>query len=39
LEFLRTRFEYFGDRIGVKYGEPFFSVNMVGVNDPFALTI
>ncbi len=39
LEFLRTRFEYFGDRIGRKYGEPFFSVNMVGVSDPFALTI
>jgi bacillithiol biosynthesis deacetylase BshB1 len=39
LEFLTTRFAYFGDRIGVKYGEPFFSVNMVGVNDPFALTI
>ncbi len=39
MEMLRTRFEYFGDRIGRKYGEPFFSVNMVGISDPFALTI
>jgi bacillithiol biosynthesis deacetylase BshB1 len=38
LEMLRARFEYFGDRIGVKYGEPFFSVNMVGVRDLFNLT-
>lgn len=39
LEMLRARFEYFGDRIGVKYGEPFFSVNMVGVRDLFNLTL
>ncbi len=39
MEMLRTRFEYFGDRIGRKYGEPYFSVNMVGISDPFALTI
>jgi bacillithiol biosynthesis deacetylase BshB1 len=39
MEFLRSRFEYFGDRIGRKYGEPFFSVNMVGVDNPFVLTI
>lgn len=38
LDSLRTRFEYFGDRIGRKYGEPFFSVNLVGVDSPFALT-
>lgn len=39
MELLTTRFEYFGDRIGVKYGEPFFSVNMIGVSDPFVLTL
>ncbi|MBI4535589.1 MAG: bacillithiol biosynthesis deacetylase BshB1 [Ignavibacteriae bacterium] len=39
MEMLRTRFEYFGDRIGKKYGEPFYSVNMVGVTDLFSLTI
>lgn len=39
MEFLHTRFQYFGDRIGVKYGEPFFSVNMVGIRDLFHLTI
>lgn len=39
MEMLRTRFEYFGDRIGRKYGEPFFSVNMIGISDPFVLTI
>ncbi|MEO8168949.1 MAG: bacillithiol biosynthesis deacetylase BshB1 [bacterium] len=39
MEMLRTRFEYFGDRIGRKYGEPFYSVNMIGINDPFALTL
>ncbi len=33
LEMLRTRFEYFGDRIGRKYGEPFFSIEMVRVED------
>ncbi len=39
LEMLRTRFEYYGDRIGTKYGEPFYSVNMVGVSDLFSLTL
>jgi bacillithiol biosynthesis deacetylase BshB1 len=38
LEMLRTRFEYYGDRIGTKYGEPFYSVHMVGVRDLYALT-
>lgn len=38
LEFLRARFEYFGDRIGTRYGEPFFSVQLVGIRDLFALT-
>jgi len=39
MEMLRTRVEYFGDRIGRKYGEPFFSVNMIGIDNPFVLTI
>lgn len=39
MNMLRTRLEYYGDRIGVKYGEPFFSVNMVGLSDLSCLTI
>jgi bacillithiol biosynthesis deacetylase BshB1 len=35
LKMLQTRFEYYGDRIGRKYGEPFYSVNPVGVSDLF----
>jgi bacillithiol biosynthesis deacetylase BshB1 len=38
LDFLRARYEYYGDRIGRKYGEPFYSVNMVGISDLFSLT-
>ncbi len=33
LEMLKTRFEYFGDRIGKKYGEPFYSIDMIGTDD------
>jgi len=33
LVFLRTRAEYYGDRIGKKYGEPFFSPRIPGVRD------
>lgn len=39
MEMLQTRFAYYGDRIGRKYGEPFYSVNMIGIEDPFLLTI
>lgn len=39
MDMLRTRLEYYGDRIGVKYGEPFYSVNMVGLADLSYLTI
>jgi len=39
MNMLRTRLEYYGDRIGVKYGEPFYSVNMVGLSDLDLLTI
>ena len=33
VEMIRTRLEYYGDRIGVKYGEPFFSGGMLRVDD------
>ena len=39
MNMLRTRLEYYGDRIGAKYGEPFYSVNMVGLSDLGSLTI
>jgi bacillithiol biosynthesis deacetylase BshB1 len=39
LDSLAARFEYYGDRIGRKYGEPFYSVNLVGIDTPFNLTI
>ncbi len=39
MDMLRTRFEYYGDRIGVKYGEPFYSVNLVGLSDLNCLVI
>ncbi|MBI5475025.1 MAG: bacillithiol biosynthesis deacetylase BshB1 [Ignavibacteriae bacterium] len=39
MRFLESRLEYYGDRIGRKYGEPFFSVNLVGIENPFHLTI
>ena len=38
LDFVRARCEYYGDRIGRKYGEPFYSVNMIGLSDIFSLT-
>ena len=34
-EMLETRFSYFGDRIGVRYGEPFYSVEILGISDLF----
>ena len=36
-ERLETRLSYFGDRIGVRYGEPFYSVETVGLSDLFSL--
>ncbi len=33
LEMLGTRFEYYGDRIGRKYGEPFYAIEMIGVDN------
>jgi N-acetylglucosamine malate deacetylase 1 len=37
LEMIRTRLEYYGDRIGRKYGEPFFSPAPTEVKDLFTL--
>jgi bacillithiol biosynthesis deacetylase BshB1 len=39
LHMLETRFAYYGDRIGRKYGEPFYSINFTGIDDIFTLTI
>lgn len=38
LRFMETRFAYYGSRIGRRYGEPFYSINIVGISDLFALT-
>lgn len=37
MEMLRTRFEYYGDKIGKKYGEPFFSPLSIGIKDLYLL--
>ncbi len=37
LELIRTRAEYYGDKIGVKYGEAFFSPAQIPVPDLFTL--
>ncbi len=37
LEMLRTRMAYYGDRIGARYGEPFFSFHPLKINDLVAL--
>jgi bacillithiol biosynthesis deacetylase BshB1 len=37
LEMIRTRAEYYGDRIGVRYGEPFYSPVALPVQDLFTL--
>jgi bacillithiol biosynthesis deacetylase BshB1 len=39
LEMLRTRLAYYGDKIGKKYGEPFYSVTAVNVRDLFELNL
>jgi len=39
LEMVRTRLEYYGDRIGVKYAEPFFSPAPIRVNDIVSLNL
>ncbi|HEY6952992.1 MAG TPA: bacillithiol biosynthesis deacetylase BshB1, partial [Bacteroidota bacterium] len=35
LDHIKTDAEYFGKKIGVKYGEPFYSWAPLGVNTPF----
>jgi N-acetylglucosamine malate deacetylase 1 len=37
MEMIRTRLEYYGDRIGKKYGEPFYSPAAVEVRDLYSL--
>jgi bacillithiol biosynthesis deacetylase BshB1 len=37
MEMLRTRLEYYGDRIGKKYGEPFFSPSHICITDVYLL--
>ncbi len=37
MEMLRTRLEYYGDRIGKRYGEPFFSTAPIHVPDLVSL--
>ncbi len=37
LEMLRTRLENYGDRIGKRYGEPFFSPSPLHIPDLVAL--
>ncbi|MFH2004863.1 MAG: bacillithiol biosynthesis deacetylase BshB1 [Bacteroidota bacterium] len=39
LEFIDTRAKFYGQMIGVKYGDPLYSVNPFGVNDLFDLKI
>jgi bacillithiol biosynthesis deacetylase BshB1 len=39
LETIRTRLEYYGHKIGVKYGEPFFSPHAMKVEDLFTLNL
>jgi bacillithiol biosynthesis deacetylase BshB1 len=39
IEMLRTRLAYYGDKIGKKYGEPFYSVSPINVPDLFALNL
>jgi bacillithiol biosynthesis deacetylase BshB1 len=37
LDMVRTRLEYYGDRIGVRYGEPFFSPAELRIDDIFTV--
>jgi LmbE family N-acetylglucosaminyl deacetylase len=39
LDFMETRMKYYGQQIGVRYGEPFYSVEPIGIQDLFALQI
>jgi bacillithiol biosynthesis deacetylase BshB1 len=37
LDLIQTRAKYFGQQIGAQYGEPFFSVEPIGITDLFGL--
>lgn len=39
LDWIETRAKFYGEMIGVRYAEPFYSVNPVGVSDIFDLRI
>ncbi|MBI5217172.1 MAG: bacillithiol biosynthesis deacetylase BshB1 [Ignavibacteriae bacterium] len=39
LDFMETRMKYYGTKIGVKYGEPFYSVEAIGVKDFSSLVL
>ncbi len=37
MQFLETRARYYGNRIGVEFGEPFYSLEPIGIRNPFDL--
>jgi len=37
LNFVETRAKYFGAKIGVSYGEPFYSIEAIGIDNPLKL--
>ncbi|HLF15138.1 MAG TPA: bacillithiol biosynthesis deacetylase BshB1 [Bacteroidota bacterium] len=39
MDFLEIRAKSYGAKIGVKYGEPFYSVESIGIADPLELTM
>lgn len=39
MEFLESRAKYYGNQIGVRYGEPFYSIEPIGVHDLFDLVL
>ncbi len=39
LDFVETRAKAFGAKIGVKYAEPFYAVDSIGIDDPLELTM
>lgn len=39
LDFMETRMKYYGSKIGVQYGEPFYSVEAIGVKSLFDMVV
>ena len=39
MQFIETRAKYYGSQIGVQYGEPFYSIEPVGIRDVFDLIL